>query len=366
MSPASPSLPSPSTPGAGTIPGLRQLLRDSLVFCRQHGWAFVRPLIAPVILMHLSTYACLIGSYLYINHLHAEGSSFGWGTLATLLGIVSVTMLGFFWGAWRYVVYMASYNRSLQRLNDTGQPGGADEVDRPSSDTLIADDYRFMVQSRRWAYKNLLGAYALLGLLLLPLIVVLFVPVALFSAVTALMLGDPAAEWVATAGGTIATALGCLPLVALTFVFQIAGLEPLPRNPLPPLWQSCQLVMRAFWKTLSLHAVLLLLTCYVIPWPISALCRLVGLSLPLDAFHHWLIQDLLLASLEPDTSGWGNVVPDYADTYQHLMDSVPEVARQITDGMLMGTITLWLLPLGTHAFWQLYRALHQPDATTNA
>ncbi len=314
-------------PHPGTESSLQGILKRSFMLYKQSGFAFTRVLILPVLQILAGIYGALALNFWY-THVMLEnyGTLIGehiWQWLGGLAVILTAALLLFKKGFLETTLLVASLNRNVLEVLQ-GKP--------PDFKTA----YHNFAKTRWRAYTLLLSAYMLL---LVPVILPLVLALPLAASA-----GDFAS--VVLFMGLLGTlVLGCLWLVScvlLTFIFQIAAFEPLPLNPWPTFMQSARLVWRAPFRTLFLQVILLVLTSYILPWPVIMLLRLAHATVPLDMWHTWML-----------TTFMDNATLDVS-MLDLLESNLPAVAALFTDSLVGMVVTMLLLPLGTFAFTLLY------------
>lgn len=317
---------------------LWRILQQTLAYYRQHGAAFTRVLLLPVAQMALASYGCVALVNGLVDYAITQQTDLVQNHLwlvLTLIGLICLMALFFvIRGGWQYVVYWASLNRNA-----------LEAIEQKPIDFKAA--YQAVSQQQKRPYQLLLAIYCALPLgaslpvLLTPLLIGLFSGMSelagpLLLLVSCLLSGLLLSIWLVAA-------------VFMSFIFQIAGLEPLPGSPAATLLYSARLTLQRFWATLGLQVILLIVTNYLLNLPLALLLRLLHLSQPLDALNQWLIQSTLEGAHISAKTDMQAQLLSLADSH------VPELAASVTDAILMLLITALLLPLGTFAFTLLYR-----------
>ncbi len=331
-------------PSAASFPestgalSLWAILKQTLRYYRRHGPAFTRVLLLPVAQLTLSAYGCVALVNWLVDYLITQQPDFvehNKPLVLACIGLICLAALfGVIRGGWQYVVYWASLNRNT-----------LEAIEHRPIDFRAA--YQHVAEGQQRPYQSLLLAYCAL-----PLAACL--PVLLAPALGGLLsnanaLAGPALLLGAILFSGLLFIIWLVAAVFLSFVFQLAALEPLPANPVIPCLRSAQLVRQRFGATLGLQAILLIATNYLLNLPLALLLRALRLSLPLDALHRWIVASTLEGAHINARNGL------QAQALSLVESHLPELAASVTDSVLMLLITALLLPLGTFAFTLLYR-----------
>ncbi|MCE3236748.1 MAG: hypothetical protein K0Q50_2939 [Vampirovibrio sp.] len=322
-------------PGQGLT--LFSILKETARLYRRHWLAFTRVLLPPVGLMVLTFYGfnillALLNIQLTDNMQLVQTYFWAFIVSSMLLALVSTALV--LKGGWQYVVYWASLNRNAQEV-----------IEQTPPDFKAA--YRHIAKEQGWPYKTLVALYCALPLLAC-------LPVIGAPVLGSLAGGSDASSFTGPLFLLMGFLLSGLLLIIwlaaavfFSFIFQITAFEGLSASPAVTFLQSARLTLKRFWATLGLQAILLIATNYLLNYPIALLIRLLGLSLPLDRLHQWMLMSFL-NGLEPAS-------PLHDQAISMLREHLPEFASGLTDSLLMVVITALLLPLGTFAFTLLYQ-----------
>lgn len=317
--------------------GFARNLRESLQSYKNHGVAFTRVLIRPILLQLVGVYGCLILTYLVLEGLLAL-----FGTNPLLIGLVTLplafgTILIFCRGFWEYMIYMVSLCRNAEEAWQGQSPDFAAAC---------------AATSRK---KASYAAY------LLMLVGLQMIPVFCFWLVTVLalgfgrVLGQVASLFIMVSGGLLAGIVLVAVILAMVYVslgFQVLAFEKVQSDPSYIPKRSIALVKGRFWRVAGLQALWLFLTTALIPGLIILLFQVTGLAGPLNMFHHWLLA-LILDQAQP-LGGGLDPIPNYEAIYSLLNAQRPLLADVLSSTLISTVAPMLLLPLGSFSFTRVY------------